>query len=256
MTTRVALVTGAAQGIGEAICLRLADEGIDIALLDIPSKQEQLATVADQIAAKGRKTIILPVDVTSEQEVKTSIAKTVEALGSLDIMVANAGIMGPISPMLEVSIEDFRRVQAVNVEGVFFCYKYAAQQMNQQGRGGRIIGAASVAAKRGAPRFTPYTASKFAVRGLTQVAAQEFAPHNITVNAYAPGMVMTSMSALPEDEKLGGHGQGIKKLLGLPADMVLGKPSEVAELVAFLIKPEAQYITGQSVSIDGGMNFD
>lgn len=86
MTTRVALVTGAAQGIGEAICLRLADEGIDIALLDIPSKQEQLATVADQIAAKGRKTIILPVDVTSEQEVKTSIAKTVEALGSLDIV--------------------------------------------------------------------------------------------------------------------------------------------------------------------------
>ncbi|KAF7968381.1 hypothetical protein HWV62_30877 [Athelia sp. TMB] len=189
----VALVTGGGQGIGRAISLKLADDGFDIAVNDIPSNQEKLETLVEEIKSKGVKACFVIADVTQEDQVKEMVDTTVKNLGGLDVMVANAGIVQFGIPLTEVTAEDFERIFAVNVKGVFFCYKHAGLQMVAQGRGGRIIGASSVAGQKAGILLGPYSASKFAVRGLTQALAQELGPHHITVNSYAPGAIDTDM---------------------------------------------------------------
>ncbi|KAH8102263.1 hypothetical protein BXZ70DRAFT_890605 [Cristinia sonorae] len=223
-TPRVALITGAAQGIGEAIALRLAEDSsvIHVAVCDIQAKKAQLDDLVKRIEAKGRKAISVVCDVTVEEQVKNAVEKAAEELGSLDIviyhqMVANAGIH-LVKPLLETSVEDWNKVQSVNVVGALLCYKYAAQQMIKQGRGGRIIASANISA---------YCASKFAIRGLTQAAALELRPHKITVNCYAPGIIETSMSH---------HGVGL--------DFPSSPPDVIAGLVAYFIRPEAHFTTG------------
>ncbi|KAJ3780086.1 hypothetical protein GGU10DRAFT_419232, partial [Lentinula aff. detonsa] len=193
--TRVALVTGAAQGIGKAIALRLASDGLKIALNDIQSKGDQLESIAEEIKKSfGSEVYAFPGDVSEERDVEYMVEAVSKGLGSLDVMVANAGISGPLTPILATSkylcnCEQWDDILRVNSKGVFLCYKYAAKQMVAQGRsGGRIIGASSVTGKQGMAHTSAYTASKFAVRGLTQVAALEFGQYGITVNAYAPGM--------------------------------------------------------------------
>ncbi|OSX63546.1 hypothetical protein POSPLADRAFT_1138933 [Postia placenta MAD-698-R-SB12] len=222
IASRVAVVTGAAQGIGLNIALRLADDGLDVAVNDTASKSEQLEEVVSQIRAKGRRAIAVLADVTQETQVEDMVSQVVEQLGSLD-MVANAGVL-VVQPIMEVSAADWDRVMAVNVRGTMLCYKYAAKQMVKQGRGGRIIGWAGISA---------YCASKFAIRGLTQSTADELAKHNITVNTYAPGIIKSSMADLP-----------------------LADPEVVAAVVSFLIRPESYFITGQSISPNGGAVFD
>ncbi|KAI0072202.1 NAD(P)-binding protein [Panus rudis PR-1116 ss-1] len=206
---RVALVTGAAQGIGKAIALRLAQDGIDIAVNDIQSKEDEIVKLASEIEALGRKAVAVPADVSDETQVKAMVDRAVEFLGSLDIMVANAGI-GGAKPLIELSGKEFDRVISVNVRGTMLCFKYAAIQMIKQGKGGRIIGASNISV---------YAATKFAVRGLTQTL--EMAPHEITVNAYLPGMMMTP---LPD-------------------------PAVIGSLVSYLCKPEAYFITGNVLLI-------
>ncbi|EPS95067.1 NAD-binding protein [Fomitopsis schrenkii] len=137
------------------------------------------------------------------------------------------------------------------------CYKYAARQMIKQGGGGRILGAASILGKHGGPVAASYVASKFAVRGLTQCLALELAPHHITVNTYAPGVIltpMTDMGALDES-KGGGHGTATKWVCGMPPDGPDAGPEVVSSLVSYLVKPEAYFITGQSITMDGGVVF-
>ncbi|EEB94689.1 hypothetical protein MPER_06455, partial [Moniliophthora perniciosa FA553] len=200
--TGVALVTGSAQGIGKAVALRLAKDGFDIALNDITSKHSQLQDVEREIEKDfGRKTLIVTADVSSDEEVKSMVDKVVEALGGLDVMVANAGVC-PVASMLETSAETWERAFAINSRGTFFCYKYAAIQMIKQGRGGRIIGACSSAGKQGRLNSMAYSATKFAVRGMTQSAAWEVTKYGITVNAYAPGVIDTDMvKELSEGQK-------------------------------------------------------
>ncbi|CAL1708776.1 unnamed protein product [Somion occarium] len=251
--TRVAFITGAAQGIGEAIALRLADDNIDVALFDLKEKEPLLKNVVKQIEAKGRKAIYFVGDVTQEQDVKTSIDRTVETLGGLDIMVANAGIT-IFKPFVESDIEDYRRIMDINVLGVVNCFKYAAIQLIKQGRGGRIIGACSGAGKRGINNMSLYSASKFAVRGLTQATSLELRSHKITVNSYAPGFILTPMLAHPDDDKFGGHGSVAKMAAKMDPDYEGAQPSVVAELVAYLIKPEAHFVN--VINIDGGLLFD
>jgi len=255
-TSRVALITGAAQGIGEAIALRLAADtsGIDVAVSDIRGKEAQLDDLVKRIEAKGRKAIAIICDVSSDGEVRAAIDKVVEVLGGLDIMVANAGIHA-VKPLLETTIEDWNRVQSVNVVGVMLCYKYAALQMIKQGRGGRLVAASSAGGKRAAPNMSAYCSSKFAVRGLSQSAALELRPHGITVNSYAPGVIHTSMVAHPDDEKNGGIGNTMKIMAGLPVDFPSTGPEVIAELVAYFVKPAAYFTTGQSVVVDGGALF-
>jgi len=240
---------------GEAIALRLADDGVDVAVLDIKGKEKQLTSVVNAMEAKGRKAIWIVGDVASEEDVKGAVEKTVSDLGSLDIMVANAGVT-LFKSLVETTVEDWNKVHSVNALGVMLCFKFAALQMIKQGKGGRIIGACSGSGKQGILNMPAYSASKFAVRGLTQSTALELRPHRITVNSYAPGFILTPMLAHPDDDKYGGHGSVAKMAANMPPELEGAKPDVIAELVAYLIKPQAYFMTGQTVIIDGGMFFD
>ncbi|KAJ7613349.1 NAD-binding protein [Mycena polygramma] len=251
----VALVTGSSQGIGKAIALRLAQDGYDLALNDLPSKTVQLNSLQEAVHALGRQTAIVVGDVALEEEVKTMIETAVSLLGSLDVMVANGAIFISGS-FMELSTEDWDRTFAVNCRGTWLCYKYAALQMIKQGKGGRIIGASSGAGKQGIAMMAAYSSTKFGIRGLTQVAAQELGSHRITVNAYAPGPVDTELfrttaagvSSNPEEVV---EGARLQSALGY-----LGRPEDIASFVSYLVTPEAHYITGQTVSINGGWYYD
>ncbi|KAJ7853564.1 acetoin reductase family protein [Mycena olivaceomarginata] len=192
MSKGTALVTGAAQGLGRAIALRLADDGFDVAVNDLPAQADNLLEVVKEIQAKGRSSSLHLADVTVEEQVKAAIAEVAQVHNGIDVVVANAGVATWVT-LAQTSVDEWDRTMAINCRGTFLCYKYAALQMINQGRGGRIIGASSVAGKRGFPGLGVYSASKFAVRGLTQAAALEFGPHQITVNAYAPSAVDSDM---------------------------------------------------------------
>ena len=249
----VALVTGGARGIGRGIALRLSSDGHDVAVADLPSMRGELDAVAGEVSG-----LALDVDVSDPGQVDAMVAATVDRFGRLDVMVANAGI-AQVAPLLDVTPEDFDRLMAVNLRGVFLCYTAAARQMIAQGGGGKIIGAASIAAHKGFGMLGHYSASKFAVRGLTQAAAQEWAQHGITVNAYCPGIVGTAMWELI-DEKLAAH-MGLQKgeaLAQFSELITLGRvetPEDVAKFVSYLASDDSDYMTGQSVMIDGGVLF-
>ncbi|KAK4936652.1 hypothetical protein LTR10_022504 [Elasticomyces elasticus] len=168
----IALVTGASRGIGKAIALQLADDGMDVAVNDIQTQLAELEAV---------KTAIEQKDVSKEDEVIKMVESTVNELGELNVMIANAGII-VAKTMFEVSVEEWDRVQAVNVRGAFLCYREAGRQMIKQGKGGKIVGACSTAGHRPSGNTFAYGVSKWAVRGLTQSAAIELAKHDINVN--------------------------------------------------------------------------
>ncbi|KAI0341389.1 NAD-binding protein [Trametopsis cervina] len=260
-TTRVAFVTGGAQGIGEAIALRLAQDGLDVAILDISGKEVQLEAVAKKITDIGRKALWLTGNVADETSMQGSIAKVVEVLGSLDVMVANAGITGPNfgKPLVETSLNDWRTTFDVNVFGVMLSYKYAAIQMIKQGRGGRIIGACSMAGKQGYANVGPYSASKFAVHGLTHVLSKELKEHSITVNAYAPGAISTPMISSHVDaasDTRSGKGSLNTNIPGLTGTVPVAEPDVISSLVSYLASLEAYFVTGQIVSVDGGVIYE
>ncbi|KAI0318618.1 hypothetical protein OF83DRAFT_930305 [Amylostereum chailletii] len=235
MMARVAIVTGAAQSIGRAIALRLAEDGLDVAVNDLPARQPELASLVAEIEAKGRRSCALIADVSDQRQVEEMVAGAVKELGKLDVMVANAGVIGHGS-VLDVTIEGYERILSVNVRGVLLCYKHAARQMVAQGHGGRILGASSVGGLLARPALIAYSASKFAVRGLTQSAAGELAKHGITVNAYAPGQIDTPMirAFQPDESKLLPH---------IPLGR-LGQPEDIAHLVSFLASEKSGFITG------------
>ncbi|KAN0082477.1 hypothetical protein V8E55_008272 [Tylopilus felleus] len=253
----VALITGSARGIGRGIALRLAKDGFDVALNDVPSKRELLRIVADDIEKIGRRTLLVPADVSVEREVKEMVQDACKELGGLDVMVANAGI-GIFTSLVTTSLPDWKRVMAVNIRGPFLCYKYAAQQMIKQGRGGRIIGASSVAGKVGLPLGATYSASKFALRGLTQTAALELGKYNVTGNCYAPGAIETPLKGEVLDSGMFATADPdlLNSFMNFSNKSYIkhdGQPEDVANLVSFLASKEAHWITGQCISVDGGL---
>ncbi|KAJ6598198.1 NAD-binding protein [Mycena vulgaris] len=249
-----ALVTGAARGIGKAIALRLADDGFDVAVNDIPSNSKALAMVVDEIKAKGRASSAHLADVALEDQVRGMVEEVVSIYGHLEVMVANAGIAGNI-PIAEMTMAKWDHVMGVNAKGTFLSYKYAGMQMIKQGNGGRIVGASSVLGKQGSAFNFAYTASKFAVRGLTQAAALEFGPHGITVNAYAPGAIDTDM--LKDVATAQTPYQVITDRYKSQSPLgTIGSPTDIANIVSFLASKESQFITGQSISVNGGTYFD
>ncbi|KEP51366.1 3-ketoacyl-(acyl-carrier) reductase [Rhizoctonia solani 123E] len=246
---KIAVVTGAARGIGRAIALRLAADGIDIAVSDLTDKQDALDQLVKEIETAGQKAIAVACDVTKESEVQDLVKKTVDAFGGLDIMVANAGIHGDHVSILDVSDEVFDRFIDVNLKGVLYCYRAAAVQMIKQGRGGRIIGASSGSGLRARPGAVGYCASKFGVRAITQTAALEWGQHGITVNSYAPGFINTPMVA----EAGGGKdGENYLHLMQINGIKRIGAAEEVAAAVGFLASEGASYVTGQTIAVNGG----
>lgn len=255
--SRSALVTGAARGIGKAIAERLAADGLGVSVSDLSSSQDQVGAVVANLGG-AEVALGLTVDVTDAESVEQTVADHVEHFGGLDVMVANAGI-AVTAPLLETTAEQWQLIMDVNLRGVFHCYQSGARQMIAQGRGGRLIGAASVAAHRGGKWQAAYSASKFAVRGLSQSAAQELAPYQITVNVYSPGVVLTPMWEGIDAEMTRRRGTGLgSEMAGMVAGIPLGRletPADVAGVVSFLASPDADYITGQSIVVDGGMWF-
>jgi len=255
VSARSAFVTGAAGGIGRAVAVRLAADGLAVTVVDLPAAKGALdALVADL----GAAALALTADVADSASVDAAVAAHVEHHGGLDVMVANAGI-AVTAPLVETSDEQWRRVMDVNVSGVFHCYRAAARQLLAQGRGGRIIGAASVAAHRAGKWQSAYSASKFAVRGMSQSLAQELGEHGITVNVYSPGVVQTPMWDAIDVDMAGRRGTAVgSEMQAMVAGIPLGRlevPADVAGVVSFLASPDAAYVTGQSIVVDGGMWF-
>ncbi|KAG1789039.1 uncharacterized protein HD556DRAFT_1447311 [Suillus plorans] len=261
----IALITGSAQGIGRGIALRLARDGFNVALNDLPNKDAELEAVATEIESLGRQACIVPADVTVDKQVKEMVDEAVTKLGGLDVMVANAGVV-EFASLVSSTVESWDRTLSVNARGAYLCYKYAAIQMIEQGRGGRIIGASSAAGKMGFAHISSYTASKFAIRGLTQAAAVELGQYGITVNAYAPGAIQTSMIKIMLDES---GNVDYKQLIDNPCSRKwftslmenvpikhVGQPEDIASIVSYLASKEAHFITGQCISVDGGMRMD
>ncbi|KAF7325394.1 hypothetical protein MVEN_02628800 [Mycena venus] len=252
--TRVAIVTGGAQNIGKAISLRLAADGLDVAVADLPGQIDLLNTVVEEIQRMGRKVVAVAVDVTKENDVKAMVEATVSTLGRLDVMVANAGVGATrVQPVMDADIQDWEKGWDVNIKGVLLCYKYAACQLVKQGNGGRIIGASSICGLRGYAGVGGYCISKAAVRSLTQTTALELREHKITVNAYAPAVIETNMMTT-EADKEHGPGFGAKSLLKI-LDFRTGQPADVANAVSFLASPDSHFITGQTISMNDGVHF-
>ncbi|GAA4824863.1 acetoin reductase [Actinomycetospora corticicola] len=252
--TRTAVVTGAGRGIGEAIARRLAADGLAVMVSDIDGATAERTAAA--ITEAGGRAAAQAADVSDRDACFALVAATREAFGGLDVMVANAGI-AQVKTLLEVTPEDLQRMLAVNVGGVLWCLQAAAETMIEQGRGGKIISASSIAGHQGFDHLGHYSASKFGVRALTQAAAKELAGHGITVNAYCPGIVDTTMWE-EIDAGLGGYlGTGKGEAFAQYSQLIaLGRPQtpqDVAGYVSYLAGPDADYMTGQAGIIDGGI---
>ncbi len=257
-SSRVALVTGAANGIGRGIALRLAADGLDVAVNDIDSAGDRLKEVAAEIEALGVRSTSVVADVSDPDAVQSMVQQVATDLGRLDVMVANAGI-AHVKPLLDTTPEEFDHLMSINLRGVYLCYTAAARQMIGQGGGGKIIGAASIVAYRPFPLLGHYSASKWAVRGLTQAAAMEWAQHGITVNAYCPGIVGTAMWDYIDQELADNEGLRKGAAIAKYSELIhLGRvsvPEDVAGFVSYLASKDSDYMTGQSVMIDGGIQF-
>ncbi|KAG1903488.1 NAD(P)-binding protein [Suillus fuscotomentosus] len=249
-----ALITGAAHGIGRAIALRLAEDGLDIAIADLKSQRTTLDGVADKVRAKGRRCLVLECDISQEEEVQRMVQATEQEFNNLDVMVANAGRI-VVKPLVDSTLVDFDEIFNTNVRGTFLCLRAAAQTMIKQGRGGRIISASSVAGRKGMPFNSIYSASKSAIRSFTQALASELGSHGITVNAYAPGPVETHLQfakqvGFPDSKTF------IQSYETSVALRRIGTPEDIANAVSFLASKDSAYITGQTITVDGGSWMD
>lgn len=256
---QVAIVTGAGNGIGRAISLRLAGEGAVVAVTDIDGSAAD--SVSNEITSMGGRSLATVLDVTNKDQVVEAVSRTTAAFGRLDIMVNNAGVLG-LAPAMDVTEEDWDRHMSVNAKGVLFSSQVAAARMIAQGHGGRIITIVSTAGRLPSSGNTPaaaYVASKHAAMGLIKQMALELAPHAIMMNAVFPGIVDTEMVRSLQ--------AGVSELSGEPYTEVrerfrnltpLGRyqaPEEVAGMVAFLASADAGSSVGQVFDLNGGIAF-
>lgn len=237
-----AIVTGSARGIGKAIAVKLAEEGANVVIVDVI--QEEAEKTAREIEAMGRKSMAMKVDVTNYKEVEGLLNKVKEEMGGVDILVNNAGITRD-NLILRMTPEDFDLVINVNLKGVFNGIKAAFPIMMKQ-RGGKIVNIASVIGLIGNVGQANYAASKGGVIALTKTAARELASRGVCVNAVAPGFIQTAMTdKLSDIDK--------QKILAQVPMGRMGLPEDVAKAVLFLSSPDSDYITGQIITVDGGM---
>jgi NAD(P)-dependent dehydrogenase (short-subunit alcohol dehydrogenase family) len=240
----IAIVTGGNSGIGRTIAVALAAAGHDVGFT-WHDKEERAQSAIEEITGHGVRAEARQVDLHDGEKGAQVVGELADALGGVDVFVANAGY-GSDTPFLEMEPGEFRGVLEVNLTGAFLCGQAAARRMVDQGRGGRIINITSVHEHIPLPGSSPYTASKHGLGGLTKVAALELAEHGILVNAVAPGQIATRMTGQEDDEPAPSE--------GIPLGRA-GEAREIADLVVFLAGPGASYITGQSYIADGGLTL-
>jgi len=239
---KIAIVTGAAQGIGKAIALCFAREGADVIISDI--NKEKAEEVAGEVESLGRRSLSLAVDVTDDEGIGKAVTKSLDKFNRIDILVNNAGITKD-ALLVRMKHSDWEDVINTNLTGVFNWMKACAKPMMKQ-KCGRIVNISSIIGLVGNTGQGNYAASKAGILGLTKSAARELAPWHINVNAVAPGFIATQMTEkLPEEIK--------KKMLSSIPVGRWGKPEEVARAVLFLVSEMSSYITGQVINVDGGM---
>jgi NAD(P)-dependent dehydrogenase (short-subunit alcohol dehydrogenase family) len=266
---QVAIVTGSGRrsGIGYGIARHLARLGVSVVVTDlcrrsVPDEQfetaawAELVGIAEELEQFGGRHLAVRANVTSPDEVQELLDSTEDTFGRIDILVNNAGVF-VVKPLMDTTIEEWNLTMQVNALGPFLCSTAAAQRMIAKGIKGRIVNLSSISGKEGWPSFGAYTASKFAVIGLTQTLARELAPYDIRVNAVCPGLIMTSM-----------HSDSLQPLSTLQdstpkqveADQLsrvpmgrFGEPEDVARVVGFLVSPDSDYMTGQALNVSGGL---
>ncbi len=241
-----ALVTGSGRGIGRAIAIRLAREGAEIAINDLHIEGEARQTLAE-VEAAGRRGILIRADLAHADEARRLVEEAVRQLGSLDILVNNAGIEKR-SPFVEVSEQDYDTVLHVNLKGAFFTSQAFARHLIGTKRPGKIINISSVHEELPFPGYASYCASKGGLQLLTRDLAVELGPHGITVNGIAPGAIATEINRSLLDDK-----PRVERLLKQIPLGRMGKPEDVAALAAFLASSDADYVTGSTYYVDGGL---
>jgi NAD(P)-dependent dehydrogenase (short-subunit alcohol dehydrogenase family) len=244
---KVALVTGAASGLGLATATAFAESGAAVVLADW--NETAVQTAAREIAARGHKTLAVTCDVSDDAQVEAMVKQTVATFGRLDAAYNNAGVQNVLAETADSPRDDYDRIMAINLRGVWSSMKFELQQMRTQGSGA-IVNCSSLGGLIGGSRRATYHAAKHGVIGLTKSAALEYATRGIRVNDVCPGMIQTPMS----DEMIAeGQGPELDTMLNTFVPMKrLGRPEEVAAAVLWLCSDAASYITGQSISVDGG----
>jgi len=239
---KVAIVTGAGRGLGQAAAIGFAEAGADVAIVDVISTSETAA----KIKGLGRRVCEVGANLLDRAAVPGIVEKAVADLGGIDILLNNAGIIRR-APLLEFTAKDWDEVIQINESAVFFLSQAVANQMVKQGRGGKIINIASMLSFQGGIRVPSYTASKSAVMGLTRLFANELAPHRINVNAIAPGYMATDNTA-----PLRADANRSSEILGrIPAGR-WGEPADLQGALVFLASPASDYVTGYTLVVDGG----
>ncbi|GAB2561580.1 3-oxoacyl-[acyl-carrier-protein] reductase [Gracilibacillus alcaliphilus] len=240
---QVVLITGASRGIGREIALTFARNGAKV-VVNYSGSEGKAQAVVDEIIADGGEAIKIKANVSKEEEVKAMVKETIKTFGSLDVLVNNAGITRD-NLLMRMSEADFDDVIDINLKGVFLCTKAVTRQMMKQ-KSGRIINVSSVVGVSGNPGQANYVSAKAGVIGLTKTTAKELAARNILVNAIAPGFISTDMTdKLTEEQR--------EQMLALIPLNKLGEAKDVANVALFLASEQSNYITGQTIQVDGGM---
>lgn len=252
---KVIIITGAGSGLGQAVAQRIASEGAILSLVDLNMAALEATRELILRDNPGSKILLITANVANEDEVIAYAQQTITELGRIDGLYNNAGIEGKQNPVAEYGSEEFSRVIDINLKGVFYGLKHTLPQMVKQGSGA-IVNASSVGGIRAVPNQVGYGASKHAVAGMTKDAAIEYGQYNISVNAIAPGAIMTAMveGSLKQIGGEDGWEEVGRQFVSVNPMRRFGRPAEVASLVSYLLSQEAEFINGAVIPIDGGQS--